>query len=157
MNRNFTVDETKWSETKFQRNLFCLAKQAKFHETIFCFALFHVLRNKKGCEMETLHTIYLNTFVWASVWLNKRGHFDFLIKIDVEHWIETFYNVLNHPIVIEAKGWKAYDNNLLHCKPVFKTKVLNYSKLQQVLGNKWDFDFLIYSSNHHFDNFTFTI
>jgi hypothetical protein len=44
--RNFTFDETKRNETKF-RCLFCFAKQAKFRETVFCFALFRVSRNKK--------------------------------------------------------------------------------------------------------------
>jgi hypothetical protein len=51
--RNFTDDETKRNETKF-RCFSCFAKQAKFRETIFCFAMFRVSRNKKGCEMETL-------------------------------------------------------------------------------------------------------
>jgi hypothetical protein len=51
--RNFSFDETKRNETKF-RCFYCFTKQAKFRETIFCFALFCVSRNKKVCEMETL-------------------------------------------------------------------------------------------------------
>jgi hypothetical protein len=41
---------TKQNETKFLC-FSCFAKQAKFCETIFCFALFRVSRNKKaGCR-----------------------------------------------------------------------------------------------------------